>query len=47
MKEVTITVTLLLKDDQPACDWVYESIESQLDEGEQILFYSDSEPVVK
>jgi hypothetical protein len=45
MKEVTITVTLLLEDDQPCCDWVYESIDQQLDKdkGEEILSYSDSE----
>ena len=47
MKEVTVTVTLLLEDDQPACDWIYESIAEQLGEGEQILSYTDSEPVVK
>ena len=46
MKEVTVTVTLLMNDDQPACDWIYESIAEQLHEGEQILYYSDSEPVV-
>ena len=46
MKEVTVTVTLLLEDDQPACDWIYESIAEQLGEGEQILSYTDSEPVV-
>lgn len=45
MKEVTITVKLLLEDDQPCCDWIYESIEQQLDKdkGEEILSYSDSE----
>jgi hypothetical protein len=30
MKEVTITVKLLLEDDQPSCDWIYESIYEQL-----------------
>lgn len=49
MKEVTITVKLLLEDDQPSCDWVYESIYEQLnhDAGEAILEYNDDEPVVK
>jgi len=47
MKEVTVTVTLLLKDDQPAVDWIYESIAEQLDEDEQILYYNDNEPIVK
>jgi hypothetical protein len=49
MKEVTITVKLLLEDDQPSCDWVYESIYEQLnhDAGEAILEYYDDEPVVK
>ena len=47
MKEVTVTVTLLLEDDQPACDWIYESIDEQLGEDEQILYYNDNEPVVK
>ena len=47
MKEVTVTVTLLLKDDQPACDWIYESIAEQLSEDEQILYYNDNEPIVK
>lgn len=46
MKQVTITVTLSLKDDQPACDWIFESIAEQLEDGEQILSYVDSEPVV-
>ena len=46
MKEVTVTVTLLLEDDQPVCDWFYESISDQLSQGEQILSYNDSEPIV-
>lgn len=46
MKEVTITIKLLLQDDQPCCDWVYESIYEQLehDKGEAILEYNDGEP---
>jgi len=49
MKEVTITIKLLVEDDQPACDWIYESIYEQLnhDAGESILEYSDDEPVVE
>ena len=49
MKEVTITVKLLLEDDPPSCDWVYESISEQLnhDAGEAILEYNDDEPNVK
>jgi hypothetical protein len=49
MKEVTITVKLLLQDDQPSCDWIYESIYEQLNhnEGEAILEYNDNEPTVE
>ncbi len=49
MKEVTITVKLLLQDDQPSCDWIYESIAEQLnpEQGEAILEYYDDEPEVK
>ena len=49
MKEVTITIKLLLQDDQPSCDWVYESIAEQLDaeQGEAILEYYDNEPTVE
>jgi hypothetical protein len=49
MKEVTITVKLLLEDDQPSCDWIYDSIYEQLehDKGEAILEYSDDEPVIE
>lgn len=48
MKKVTITIKLLVEDDQPCCDWVYESIYEQLnhDAGEAILEYDDSEPNV-
>ena len=49
MKEVTITIKLLLQDDQPSCDWIYDSIYEQLDpeQGEAILEYYDDEPVVE
>jgi hypothetical protein len=49
MKEVTITIKLLVQDDQPCCDWIYESIYEQLehDKGEKILEYIDIEPEVK
>jgi hypothetical protein len=49
MKEVTITIKLLVQDDQPCCDWVYESIAEQLNyqAGETILEYYDDEPEVK
>jgi hypothetical protein len=48
MKEVTLTIKLLLEDDQPSCDWIYESIYKQLNHnaGESILEYSDDEPVL-
>jgi hypothetical protein len=48
MKEVTLTIKLLLEDDQPSCDWVYESIYEQLNHnaGESILEYSDDEPAL-
>lgn len=48
MKEVTLTIKLLLEDDQPSCDWIYESIYEQLNHnaGESILEYSDDEPVL-
>lgn len=47
MKEITIK--LLLQDDQPSCDWIYESIYAQLnpEKGEAILEYYDDEPEVK
>lgn len=49
MKKVTITVKLLLQDDQPSCDWIYDSISEQLDpeQGEAILEYYDDEPIVE
>ena len=45
MKEVTLTIKLLIEDDQPSCDWVYESIYEQLNHnaGEAILEYNDDE----
>jgi hypothetical protein len=48
MKEVTLTIKLLIEDDQPSCDWVYESIYEQLNHnaGEAILEYNDDEPEV-
>ena len=47
MKEVTITIKL--QDDQPSCDWIYDSIAEQLDseQGEAILEYYDNEPMVE
>lgn len=49
MKDVTVTIKLRLLDEQPCCDWIYESIAEQLDyqAGELILEYYDNEPEVK
>jgi hypothetical protein len=49
MKEVTLTIKLLLEDDQPSCDWIYESIYEQLnhDAGEAILGFHDNKLVVE
>lgn len=46
---VTATVVLRLKKEQPVADWLPVHIELELDDtiGEQILEYSDNEPVVE
>lgn len=45
MQEVTITMTLRVKDDACLADWVPQSIIEQLDPGEELLFYEDTERV--
>lgn len=47
-KKVTVTVELLLKDDQPVIDWLPSAIQEIIDisEGEELLSYDDNEPVV-
>lgn len=47
MKEITVSVTLLLEDDQPVQDWFYDTIAEELSENEKILHYSDNEPIVQ
>ena len=47
MKEITVSVTLQLEDDQPVCDWIYDVIAEELGENEKILHYSDNEPIVQ
>jgi hypothetical protein len=46
-KVVTVTMTLLLYNDQPVEDWFYDAIQEQLERGEDILEYHDDEPVVE
>lgn len=46
MKTVKVTLTLIVKDDQPVCDWLPQAIASELEQGEQLLEYNDDEPVV-
>ena len=50
MKTVTVTIQLLLENDQPVVDWLPSLIETQLNPypviGEEILSYEDDEKVV-
>jgi len=43
MQEVTITMTLRVSDDACLEDWVPQSIIDQLDPGEELLSYEDTE----
>jgi hypothetical protein len=45
MQQVTITMTLLLNDDACLSDWVPQSITEQLEPGEELLAYDDTERV--
>ena len=45
MQKVTITMTLLVNDDACLSDWVPQSITEQLDPGEELLSYEDTERV--
>lgn len=45
MQEVTITMTLRVSDDACLEDWVPQSIIDQLDPGEELLSYEDTERV--
>ena len=45
MQQVTITMTLLVNDDACLSDWVPQSITEQLDPGEELLSYKDTERV--
>lgn len=45
MQEVTITMTLRVSDDACLEDWVPQSIIEQLDPGEELLSYEDTERV--
>jgi len=47
-KEVTVTIKMRVKDDQPVSDWILNAIETNLlNDGEEIIEYSDDEPIVK
>lgn len=45
MQEVTITMTLRVKDDACLEDWVPQTIIEQLEAGEELLSYEDTERV--
>jgi hypothetical protein len=45
MQEVTITLKLRVNDDACLEDWVPQSIIEQLEPGEELLFYDDTERV--
>ena len=45
MQQVTITMTLLVNDDACLSDWVPQSITEQLEPGEELLAYDDTERV--
>jgi chorismate-pyruvate lyase len=45
MQEVTITMKLRVKDDACLADWVPQSIIDQLEDGEELLAYDDTERV--
>jgi len=45
--EITATITVRLNEpiDQPLIDWLIDAIQEQLKEGEEILSYTDTQPV--
>ena len=45
MQEVTITMKLRVSDDACLADWVPQSITDQLEDGEELLAYDDTERV--
>jgi hypothetical protein len=48
VKQLEITATVVLKlnvpIDQPLMDWLPDAIQEQLEEGEEILSYTDTQP---
>lgn len=46
MKTVTVTLTLLLENDQPVVDWLPDAISELLSASELLTDYSDTEPEV-
>jgi hypothetical protein len=47
MKTVTVTLKLLLNDDQPVIDWLPEHIIESLTDEEELLEYTDDEPTAE
>lgn len=49
MKEVKVTMTLRVDDEQPVEDWIILAVEENLDHmiGEMVLEYSDDEPIIQ
>jgi len=48
VEQIEITATVVLKlnvpIDQPLIDWLPDAIQEQLEEGEEILSYTDTQP---
>ena len=48
VEQIEITATVVLKlnvpIDQPLMDWLPDAIQEQLEEGEEILSYTDTQP---
>lgn len=47
MKTVRVELVLQLEDDQPVQDWILPVIYENLKDGEDIISYTDDEPVVE
>ena len=45
--EITATIIVKLNEpiDQPLMDWLPDAIQEQLEEGEEILSYTDTQPI--
>jgi len=46
MKTVRVQLTLVVRDDQPVVDWLPDLIASNLEDGEEVLEYTDDEPEI-